>query len=150
MFFSSKKKREKEEQERLEGERKAEEERVREEERRRELERLEKQRIEEERLAKLRRAQEEGSLYNVTVTKVIAKELKHVEMQGENDPFVVLKFGNDFMYQSPKIDDGGSKAEWNTIGLSNTLCFVVLYILPPFAIPTNLFVICPFLYDFTN
>ena len=116
MFFSSKKKREKEEQEKLEKEREAEEERIREEERKRELERLEQQRIEEEKQAKLRRAQEEGCLYNITVTKVIAKELKNVEMQGENDPFLELEFGTDFKYQSPKVDEGGDNAEWNITG----------------------------------
>ena len=119
MFFSSKKKKEKEEQERLEKERRAQEEKVREEERKRELERLEQQRIEEEKQAKLLKAQEEGSLYNITVTKVIVKELDNVEMQGENDPFLVLEFGDDFKYQSPKIDDGGDMAEWNITGIIN-------------------------------
>ena len=127
MFFSSKKKREQQEQERLEKERQAEEERGREEERKREIERLEQQRKEDERQTKLRRAQEEGSLYNFTVSKVIVKDLKNVEMEGENSPFVELEFGNDFKYKSPKVDDAGNKAEWNITGTPDHITYPALH-----------------------
>ena len=118
MFFSGKKKKEKEDAEKRELQRKQREDeelRRQQEEEARRVE-LEKRAL-EERQAKL--SSEEKTVYRLSIVKVVLKHLKNVEMMGENDPFVCFEFGKEFSAKTSEQRDAGENAEWNTTGIAS-------------------------------
>ena len=50
--------------------------------------------------------------YVISIPRIKTSELKNVELSGENDPFVEMKFGK-YVDRTEAIDGAGSQCEWN-------------------------------------
>ena len=67
-----------------------------------------------------------GVQLSAHVIKVVASKIRHVELMGQNDPYILLKFnGGKWSAKTAVADSGGSEAEWGYSDSDANMRFVL-------------------------